>query len=218
MARALAHVKTVIVVAGGDVPPPSVRAMLPPDATVIAADSGLDHAITLGLTPSIVVGDMDSVDPEALAGVGDDVTVEVHPVDKDASDLELAVREAMTLVPDEVVVVGGHGGRLDHLLANVALLAGEDLSDVAVRWLAGRDLVVPVRDTVTIEARPRATVSVLPVGGPAQGVTTRGLRWELHDADLDPTSSRTISNEFVGTTATVTVREGVVVVIVPDAI
>jgi thiamine pyrophosphokinase len=209
---------SVVVVAGGEPPPPSVVPMLPPGATVIAADSGLDHAAALGLEPSRVVGDMDSVSSAGLASLGDDVRVELHPVDKDASDLELAVRAALDLEPDEIVVVGGHGGRLDHLLANVALLASDDLADVAVRWLAGRDLVIPVRDHVTVQGRARALVSIIPIGGPALGVTTTGLRWELDEADLDPTSSRTVSNQFLGTEATVTVSSGVVVVIIPDAI
>lgn len=214
----MGEVTSVVVVAGGDPPPPTVVAMLPPDAVVIAADSGLDHAADLGLSPTRVVGDMDSVSDDRLSGLADDVTVEVHPVDKDASDLELAVRAALDLDPDEIVVVGGHGGRLDHLLANVALLAGDELAGVAVRWLAGRDLVIPVRDAVTVEGRARALVSLVPVGGPALGVTTEGLRWELDGEDLDPTSSRTISNQFLGTEASISVTGGVLVVIVPDAI
>lgn len=211
-------VTSVVVVAGGEAPPTTVRAMLPPDATVIAADSGLDHAAALGLRPVRVVGDMDSVDPVRLASLDDTVAIDVHPVDKDASDLELAIAAALELAPDELIVVGGHGGRLDHLLANVALLASPALADVAVQWLAGRDLVVPVRDRVTVAGRSRALVSLIAIGGPALGVTTEGLAWELHDEDLDPTSSRTISNQFLGTEASVSVRDGVVVVVVPDAI
>ena len=207
-----------IVVAGGDAPPESVRSMLPPDAYVVAADSGLDHALALGLSPDAVVGDMDSVSRSALDGLDDHIEIQVHPVDKDASDLELALRTALLAEPDEVVIVGGHGGRLDHLLANVGLLASGDLADVAVRWLAGRDLVVPVRDAVTIEGRARATVSLLPAGGPAVGVSTVGLRWELDREDLDPTSTRSVSNEFLGTEATVSVESGVLLVVVPEAV
>ncbi len=209
---------TAIVVAGGETPPDTVRSMLPPDAYVVAADSGLDHALALGLSPDAVVGDMDSVSRAALDALDERIEVQVHPVDKDASDLELALRVALDFGADELIVVGGHGGRLDHLLANVGLLASEDLADVAVRWLAGRDLVVPVRDAVTIEGRARAMVSLLSVGGPARGVRTEGLRWELDDEDLDPTSTRTISNEFLGTEATVSVRSGAVLVVVPEAV
>ncbi len=207
-----------MVVAGGDEPLPATLAMLPPEAVVIAADSGLDHAVTLGLDPTVVVGDMDSVGPGLLEALGDEVEVVVHPVDKDASDLELAVSVALGLEPDEVVVVGGHGGRLDHLLTNVALLTSEAFAGIEVRWLAGRDVVIPVRDHLRVEGRSSATISLVPVGGPARGVTTRGLRWELADEDLEPTSSRTISNQFTGTEAEVWVREGVLVVVLPEAI
>lgn len=210
--------RAVVVVAGGDEPLPATLAMLPPEATVIAADSGLDHAVALGLDPTVVVGDMDSVGPGLLEALGDEVEVVVHPVDKDASDLELAVSVALGLEPDEVVVVGGHGGRLDHLLANVALLTSEAFAGIEVRWLAGRDVVIPVRDHLRVEGRSSATISLVPIGGPARGVTTRGLRWELAGEDLEPTSSRTISNQFTGTEAEVWVREGVLVVVLPEAI
>jgi thiamine pyrophosphokinase len=211
-------VRDVVIVAGGEAPNPGVRAMVPKGATVIVADSGLDHALALGFRPAMVVGDMDSVGAGLLESLDDTVEVRRFPVDKDATDLELAVRAALRIGVDRLVVVGGHGGRLDHLLANVALLSHDDLAGVEVRWLAGHDVVVPVRGQTLVEGRPGALLSLVPVGGPAHGVTTSGLVWELDGASLQPGSTRSISNRFVGNEATVSVDSGVVVVILPFAI
>ncbi|MFQ5947659.1 MAG: thiamine diphosphokinase, partial [Acidimicrobiia bacterium] len=89
--------KTAVVFAGGDPEPASVRSLIPPDSLVIAADSGLDLVASLDLTVDVVVGDFDSVNPELLqAAVASGARVERHPVDKDATDLELALEAALT--------------------------------------------------------------------------------------------------------------------------
>ena len=116
-----------IVVTGGDPPDPDlVEALgLPVDGrVVVAADSGVAHALALGLVVDVAVGDFDSLDPGTLAAVEAAGTrVERHPVAKDATDLELALDVAIGLGVERVVVLGGHGGRLDHFLANALVLA-----------------------------------------------------------------------------------------------
>ena len=89
------RVSRAIVLAGGDPVATRIRDHLPADADVIAADSGLHLAGPLGLTVACVVGDLDSADPAAVdAAVAAGATVERHPVDKDATDLELAIDAA----------------------------------------------------------------------------------------------------------------------------
>ena len=111
---------TVVVVAGGDPPTPEEIARLPADPVVVAADAGLDHAHAAGLTVAVAVGDMDSVSPEALAAAEQSGTrIERHPADKDQTDLELALELAARLA-DRVIVIGAGGGRLDHLIGNLA--------------------------------------------------------------------------------------------------
>ena len=103
---------------------PTLRTRLPEDAVVIAADSGLHQARrSLGLHVDCVVGDLDSADPAAVErGPRRGADVERHPAEKDATDLELAFDCARDRGAQRITVVGGAGGRLDHFLANVALL------------------------------------------------------------------------------------------------
>jgi thiamine pyrophosphokinase len=108
-------------------------------ATVIAADSGLALAPILGCTVDLVVGDLDSVDPDQLAAArAAGAEVERHPVDKDRTDLAIALDVAMSRSPDRITVVGGHGGRLDHLLANAALFAASAYADTRIVARMGR--------------------------------------------------------------------------------
>ncbi|HEY3434518.1 MAG TPA: thiamine diphosphokinase, partial [Solirubrobacterales bacterium] len=121
----MAH-RAVVVVVGGGLPAPGLLAQLPDGAPVVAADSGLDSALALGLRADVVVGDLDSVTPGALATAeAAGARVVRHPADKDETDLALALAEAGELLGGRgrVVVVGGVEGRLDHLLAEVLALA-----------------------------------------------------------------------------------------------
>src|SRR5262245_26352321 len=108
-------VNDALVFAGGDPPPAALLEHLDRSAFVIAADSGLDHAAALGFTADVVVGDLDSVTPDALAEArARGADVEPHPAEKDETDLELALRKAVALGARRVTVIGGGGGRHDH--------------------------------------------------------------------------------------------------------
>ncbi|QXC61814.1 thiamine diphosphokinase [Aquihabitans sp. G128] len=215
--------RRVVVVVGGEVDGygPAAAAGVPEGAIVVAADSGLDAALALGLRVDHLVGDLDSVSATALAAAEAAGThVFRHPADKDATDSELAVAFALGLLPfegGELLVLGGGGGRLDHLLADALALAAPVLAHVEVTARFG-----PATVTVVRPARPRSVrgrvgeqVSLLPLHGRARGVTTTGLRWLLADADLVPGTTRAVSNELVATEATVEITEGVVLVVQP---
>jgi len=203
--------RTAIVVCAGG-PARAALPIVPGDVLVIAADAGIVEAERLGLRVDLLVGDLDSAPEDAIARAP---RVERHPVDKDASDLELAVAAAVAADARRIVVVGGDGGRLDHLLGNAFLLASDRWADVEIDAVLGDARIWVVRDERTIEGDVGDLVSLYAVGGPTRGVTTRGLRWALHDGELVPGSSLGLSNEFVEPQATVRVRDGVVLAIRP---
>ena len=209
-----------VVVGGGG--PPAIHARdlgdLGPAPRVVAADSGLEGALALGLAVDVVVGDMDSVDPAALAAAEAAGTrVERHPAAKDATDLDLAVDAALAAGrPERLVAVTGTGDRFDHALAVALSLAGPRLAEVAVEaWIGPAHLWV-VRHRLALTGEPGALVSLIPVHGPARGVVTTGLRYPLAGEDLAPGTTRGVSNELAGGPATVEVGEGVLVAVAPD--
>jgi thiamine pyrophosphokinase len=186
------------------------------DARVIAADGGLAEAVRLGLHVDVVVGDLDSASPaEVAAAEAGGAEVQRHPEDKDATDLELAMERALGDGADRIVVAGGGGGRLDHLLGNALLLASPRWAAATVDAVLGEALLTVVRHERTLHGAVGSLVSLVALGGHARGVDTDGLRWPLANADLAPGTTWGISNEFVAPTALVRVRDGVVVAIQP---
>lgn len=206
---------TAVIVIGGDEVPPDALEELPDRRWVIAADSGLDHASHIGLDVDFVVGDMDSVDAEQLRTHRG--PVDIHPVDKDTTDFELALRQAVDRPNIErIIVLGGRGGRIDHFLANAAAIAHPVAAHCDVVWIAGMARITVVRQHAPLHGVPGRTVSLLAAGGNATGVSTTGLRWELANEDLAFGSTRGVSNEFSRPFATVGLRSGCVLAIVPD--
>jgi thiamine pyrophosphokinase len=210
-----------VLVIGGSPPEPAVVDRLDRDRFVIAADSGLDHAAALGLAVDLVVGDLDSVSPDALsAAEAAGVPIERHPVAKDAIDTELAVDAALARDAERIVVVGGGGDRLDHLLAGLLLLAHPKLAGVDIQAWLGPAWVRPVQGPAqaVIVGPVGAYLTLLPVHGAAIGVTTGGLRYPLAGEPLHPGSSRGVSNEIAASPACVRVDGGALLVIVPYAL
>jgi thiamine pyrophosphokinase len=183
----------------------------------IAADAGLRLAARLGHHVDLLVGDLDSVNPDELAEArAAGVEVDQHPRDKDRTDFELAIDHVRFLGADRLIVLGGAGGRLDHLAANLAVLAGPELEGLEVEAYLAEARVDVIRDRRTLAGRPGMVVSLLAWGGPAGGVSTDGLRWPLASATLAPGSALGTSNEFVAETAVVSVFSGVITAITPD--
>jgi thiamine pyrophosphokinase len=206
---------TVVVFAGGD-PDPNVRDALPRGARVVAADSGLHHAQALDLHVDVVVGDLDSVDEHALVIARERGTrVEQYPPDKDYTDLELALHAAGRLDATRVLVLATGGGRVDHFLANLLLLASPDFAALRIEAIAGDARVTVVRDAVELAGEPGSLLTLLAVGGPARGVRTGGLRYPLHGEELLPGSTRGVSNEFLDHRAQVMLDDGALLAIQP---
>ncbi len=191
--------------------------VLPRHDIVIAADSGLQWATIVGLQPDLVVGDMDSVDSAALARAEQAGTaVYRHPAAKNQTDMELALRAAIQRGAEHITVVGGGGGRLDHLLGNLALLAHLDFGSVDVVAHLPPALVTVVRSRrVELQGQVGDYVSLFAMGAPAMGICTSGLRYELSNGELAPGSTLGVSNELTTTHAGIEVASGVVLAIQP---
>lgn len=212
-----------LVAIGGD-QAATARVPVPaPGSIVVAADSGLDVLDAAGIVAHHVVGDLDSASPTALGRAkAAGAIVHRHEADKDATDLELALAlVAEQLAPSaglrRLVVVGPGGGRLDHLLGDLLLLASPLLDRLVVDAHVGPATVTIVRPGPArrLHGAVGEQVSLLPIGGRATGVTTEGLRWSLIAADLVAGTSRGMSNELRQPSATVRISSGVVAAIQP---
>jgi thiamine pyrophosphokinase len=199
-----------VVVAHGDVLPAD-RGVIDAKDYVVAADGGAFALERWKLLPHLIVGDMDSLGEagvERFAKQG--IPVAKFPAAKDESDLELAVAQAIAAGATEVVVLGALGGdRLDHETANLLLLADPSYDGVRIEVRRGTLRIRAVRGGGSLSLGPlEAIVTLLPVNGDAEGVTTEGLRYPLRDETLRFGRARGLSNEVDALPATVTVRKG----------
>ena len=218
----------VIVLADGHVGPrvaldAAWPGWLEPGAMVIAADGGARHARPLGLRIDRWVGDGDSLGDQGIAELeAAGVPVERARPDKDESDTELAVRAARSLGATVLTILGALGGpRVDHALANLALLSMPELGALDVRLLAADAQVCHLRApgdggapaTLDLAGRVGDIVSLLPVGADAEGVTTRGLAYALDDEPLLEGRTRGLSNIRERPDAAVVLRHGQLLVV-----
>lgn len=187
---------------------------------VVAADGGAGLAPALGLRLDAWVGDGDSLDASGRAALRE-AAIEPHPVatDKDESDTELGVLEAVRRGATDVTVLGALGGsRLDHALANVTLLAHPALQGRACRLLDPAARVTLLASTqgrgeVTLTGRVGDLLTLLPLGGAVTGVTASGLRYGLEDDRLEAGRSRGLSNVRLNATVRLAIDSGWLLVI-----
>jgi thiamine pyrophosphokinase len=185
---------------------------------VVAADGGARLAEPLGLRVDRWVGDGDSLGAaaiEALRATG--VPISLAEADKDESDTELAVLEAIAAGATDLTILGGLGGRrLDHALANIALLAHPGLVGRSARLLDATTRITLLTGDAgerQFDGRPGDLVSLFPYAGTVEGVTMEGLRYPLRDEALQLGPARGLSNVRLGSLATISVRRGRLLVV-----
>ena len=174
-----------------------------PEDLLIAADGGLKHLQSLNISPHIILGDFDS-----LGYVPENATV--FPVEKDDTDAMLAIRCGLSRGFDRFLLYGAlDGPRLDHTVANFQAL--QFLADRGARgYLIGNTQIATVvkNAAITFPADACGILSVFCMGADAEGVTLQGLQYELENATLTPGFPLGVSNHFVGKAATVSVKNG----------
>jgi thiamine pyrophosphokinase len=211
-----------LVVADGDVPSrPALDAAWPGWADelglIVAADGGARGAERLGFAIDLVVGDCDSLaeaELERLAAAG--IEIRRAPTDKDESDTELALLAAIERGATALTVVGALGGaRLDHALANLALLALPALDGRPCQLLdpAARVRLLTAPASLDLPGSPGGIVSLVPFGDGVEGVITDGLAYPLRGEPLPAGPARGLSNIRLGETARVGIRAGRLLVI-----
>ncbi len=207
-----------LILAGGDRPDPSLLDARWPGwrqaALVIAADGGARHAVPLGLPLHQVIGDFDSLsasDTDELQAAG--VVVTRFPVNKDATDTELALLAAVDAGATEITMLCTWGGRSDHAIGTLALLANPHCGAARVVILDEQTRTQLLRSgaAVTLRGALDRTISITPWGGDAT-VSATGVRWPLLSAVLKAGSTRGISNVATATESVITAHIGAVLV------
>lgn len=188
----------------------TARSPMPrPGDFLIAADGGYAWLQDLGLTPDLVIGDMDSLNTPPTG-----VEVLRLPREKDDTDMLAAVRVGMEKGCRSFQIYGGTGGRFDHTLANLQLLAWLSQRQCAgVLYGADWTATAVTEGALTLPPAEGDMLSVFAWGGDALGVDLVGLKYPLKDATLTCQMPLGVSNEFTGVPACVSVKTGTLLVV-----
>lgn len=176
----------------------------------VAADGAANALYDMGIIPDILAGDLDSVRPDVLASAREHGMVIADP-DQDINDFEKALRVAASSMWTRALVVGLHGGELEHTLNNWSVLM-RHARTMQLFALDGHRVGIPVFDAFTYAAEPNEIISIIPQ--PRARLTTAGLQWSLIDEVLELGSREGARNRATATDVTVTVHDGSALVFV----
>lgn len=207
--------KRAVIFCNGDRPIHSrIRALIDEQDFIICADGGARHALRLNLIPDVVVGDFDSLPPRIKKKLSTTKTVFIeYPKEKDETDSELALSYAVKNGYVDFLVIGMVGSRIDHMLATLLHYASHPQKRISVRIVEENQDLYIVHTSLTIMGNVGEYVSLIPLLGDAIGIVTRGLKYALSSDTLSFGSTRGISNEFTSKTVTVSVTNGILLVV-----
>jgi thiamine pyrophosphokinase len=201
--------KALVLGAGAPPPPELVDRHIAGARMVVCADGAVNWARAMGLMPDAVVGDMDSVRPEALDELE---CMGVHLARlsprKNETDAQEAVDYALRAGANEIVLLGMSGCRLDHTVANIHLLVRIAMHGAFGRLCDAHNEVYAACTPITLHAKRGTMLSILPLSGSVAIGSLEGLEYPLNDYVLRPEFPRAISNVFIGDTARVNILEG----------
>jgi len=194
-----------------------LNSILCSDDLLIAADGGGRHCLEAGCAPQVIIGDLDSIaqsELQELVSLGTEVLT--HPVRKNETELELAIGYAMKKGVKEIIILSALGGRWDHTLGNIMLLASTRFEPTRIRIIDHNQEIDLIRagDIHVITGNPGDIVSLIPVHNTVVGVTTSGLEYKLNGNALVFGATLSLSNTLNSKQATVAIEEGLLICIV----
>ncbi|PJF44373.1 MAG: thiamine diphosphokinase [Phototrophicales bacterium] len=184
-------------------------------AEIIAVDGGANHAYRRRLTPSLIVGDLDSIMPDVLNFYqSQGIEIQAYPPEKDETDLELALLEAVQRNASWIRIFAALGDRLDQTFANIYLLSLPQLSGVDVKIVAGKQTIWLLQEGEhQLFGAVGDTISLLPFDGDVEGITTHHLAYPLQHETLYKGPARGISNVITGQNPVLSIERGKLLVI-----
>ena len=192
---------------------------------VIAVDGGLAfvdraQAVLQNFKLTHLVGDFDTIASDILEKYihQEDICVHQYVPEKDYTDLELALKKAMDLNAKNAIIIGGIGGRLDHTIANIQLLANYTEYFNELIMMDGRNKCFVLNSTqktgIDISADSDSYISLFSLSEQCSGVSISGVKYPLNDHTLTNTFPLGVSNEFKEKNAALCIKGGTLLVVI----
>lgn len=209
------QIRRVVIITGGSINDYNVHAELwEQDDYIICADSGVNHANKLGVVPQLIVGDLDSALPENInfyQGLGSKVVE--YEKEKDQTDTQIALKYALQKQPQEILILGAIGNRLDHTLANILLLTSFLKKGIKITIRDEIQEILLIEDRIVLEGKKGDLISLLPLTPWVKGIKTWGLKYAIKEGFFQQTNPYGVSNELAEDKAIIEVSEGLLLLI-----
>ena len=195
-----------LIITGGKIPGKvHIENFLKDSVYIVAADSGYDNALELGIKPHCIIGDMDSITHK----VEDNIKILTFPVKKDFTDTELASAHLYEKGITEYILIGGGEGRLDHTISLLDAFSGDKYPSI---WITEKEIIYAVTSTLQLEQVPNSIISLFNPCSQRVTVSTNGLYWELINKEIIRGFS-SISNKNISSNISISVEgEGLILV------
>ncbi len=199
-----------VIIGGGDCTAEILKANITEHDYIICADSGYDIAIKAKILPDLLIGDFDSI-----ISVPDNMSIITLPIEKDVTDSVAAYNEGVRLGFKSFVLFGGTGGRFEHTLANISLMANASISKFYFEIIDNKHIFRSITNSsIKIEKKDNQQISVFAYGNKAFGVTETGFHYPLNNYILDPFNGALgTSNDIIDDYGEIIVKDGTLIII-----
>lgn len=185
---------------------------------IICADGGYNHAKSAGIKPDLLIGDLDSITDTRYP----EIETLIFPAEKDDTDTGICLQTAINKGYEDILIIGGLGGRFDHTMSNIQLISGKSHMAKRIRikdkgntcMVLNASALSPAK--VTIPSEENSYISLFSMSPECKGVTTYGLKYALKDATLKSGSTLGTSNEFTEESASISITDGILLIILSD--
>lgn len=206
--------RAIIVTGGSPVKPDIIKEYFNAKSDyLICADGGLNYVDELGLIPNLIVGDLDSVKKELVNKYKDIELIKFNP-EKDFTDTELAINQAIEKGYNDITMFCATGTRLDHTLANIGLIENYSQKGIILRIIDNNNYIMALENNMKLNRIKDKYVSIIPLSKEIKGLTLVGFKYPLSNYTVKRGTSLCISNEIVSDIATINYKEGIGILII----
>jgi len=174
---------------------------------IICADGGLNYLDSLNVKPNLIVGDFDSANINLLEKYKN-VEIKKYPAEKNFTDTEIAIEEAIACGFNEITIFGATGTRLDHTMANILLIERYIKNGISIRIVDNNNYISILNKDITINKKEGYFLSIIPISEYIDGITLKGMKYPLLDVKVNRGSTLCVSNEIIAESAEINIKNG----------
>ncbi len=181
---------------------------------IICADGGASYALRENIKPNLILGDLDSIDNDDLDVIRkENINIKKYPTNKDKTDMELAIEEALKAGAKEITMMGAIGTRLDHTMCNIMLLYPLLKRNIKAKIVDENNVIYMINKRIKINKNKKKYISIIPLFSNIYGVSTKGFKYEVKNQEFKLFSTLGISNELLEDEGEINIDKGICLVI-----